>query len=195
MYGSQLLFAPVTEKGVVTRSVRFPAGNWFSWWTDDRISGGKEQEIPAPLDYLPIFVRGGSILPISPVFQSLAQEYALNESEIHVWPPFENTYELYEDDGLTRSYQEGKYALTSISTEQNAAGFTIAIAPAHGDFPGFPIERDIKFVIHQIDDFSEIRIGRKLQEVFTYNRMSRLLTIRVKLDTRKGVKLTIKKQN
>lgn len=191
MYGSHLLFAPVIEKGAETRKVRFPAGDWYSYWTDEHIAGPKEQEVSASLDYLPIFVRGGTILPLGPVFQSLTKEYSNKELEIHFWPPFDHTFRVIDDDGQSRAYQEGGFSVTSISITTTKSGLQILIAPIIGDYQGFPDLRNIKLIIHQMSDFQEIRIGIKILDTFAFNRMNRLLSIPIEVNPKKGAKITI----
>ena len=36
------------------------------------------------------------------------------ELEIHVFPGQSNSYNLYEDDGITNNYQKGNYSITNI---------------------------------------------------------------------------------
>ena len=50
--------APVIRPGVRTKNVPFPPGAWFDWWTGERIEGGVDLEVPAPLETLPLSLRG-----------------------------------------------------------------------------------------------------------------------------------------
>jgi alpha-glucosidase (family GH31 glycosyl hydrolase) len=57
MLGSDILVAPVLEKGKTTRTVYFPDGTWRS--PDGTVyTGGGTQEVSAPLEYLPFFIKG-----------------------------------------------------------------------------------------------------------------------------------------
>ncbi|RXG52683.1 Maltase-glucoamylase, intestinal [Armadillidium vulgare] len=64
MWSSDLLVAPVVEEGAVSRDVYFPDSIWY-----DLVSGERKSEaagtqlIDAPLDTIPVYLRGGSILP------------------------------------------------------------------------------------------------------------------------------------
>ena len=64
MVGHSLLAAPVLEKGCVTRKVTFPAGNWYDWETGSMFEGDTTAEVLAPLDTMPMFARGGSVVPV-----------------------------------------------------------------------------------------------------------------------------------
>ena len=60
-----VLVAPVMEAGMRERAVYLPAGEtWRNAWTGDVFSGGQTVTVQAPLDEIPIFVRGWAELPI-----------------------------------------------------------------------------------------------------------------------------------
>jgi alpha-D-xyloside xylohydrolase len=53
------------EYGARKRKVYLPAGTtWTDAWTDKKISGGQWIEADAPLERIPVYLRGGSNLPI-----------------------------------------------------------------------------------------------------------------------------------
>jgi alpha-D-xyloside xylohydrolase len=64
MLGGDLLVAPVMQLGARSRVIYFPKGQW---WSFDRlvtsIQGPGYHEVDAPLERIPLFVRGGAILP------------------------------------------------------------------------------------------------------------------------------------
>jgi alpha-D-xyloside xylohydrolase len=67
MFGPAILVNPVTEAGVTERSVYLPqAATWYDFWTGDRIAGGQRIDAVTPLERIPLFVRGGSIVPLGP---------------------------------------------------------------------------------------------------------------------------------
>ena len=72
--------------------------------------------IPAPLDRLPLLVRGGAILPLGPVVQHTG-ERPLDEVTLQIYPEGTSRFELYEDDGRSNAYRRGQYALTPIVCE------------------------------------------------------------------------------
>ena len=70
LVGHELLVAPVVTEAVTKRRVYFPAGdNWVDWWTGKFYEGGKDAEIDAPLDRLPLFARVGAVIPTQVVVQ------------------------------------------------------------------------------------------------------------------------------
>lgn len=78
LYGPDLLVAPVYSWGR-TRHVRFPAGMWTDFHDGTVVEGPAVAEVDAPLDKLPLYVRGGALLPLlesprTPLEEALALE-------------------------------------------------------------------------------------------------------------------------
>lgn len=70
MFGSAFLVAPMFE-AAGERTIYLPAGEWFDYWTDEVHAGGRWITYTADLETLPLFVRGGSIIPKGPVLTSI----------------------------------------------------------------------------------------------------------------------------
>jgi len=65
LFGPDLLVAPVMEAGVRERAVYLPAGSrWKNAWTGETHAGGTTVMAAAPLDTIPLFLRGDAELPI-----------------------------------------------------------------------------------------------------------------------------------
>ena len=59
MFGPDLLVAPVMEAGVSSRTVYLPAGEiWTESYTGKKYEGGQRVTAEAPIDIIPVFVRG-----------------------------------------------------------------------------------------------------------------------------------------
>lgn len=76
LLGDRLLVAPVLEQGATSRRVWLPPGTWVDWWTGAEFAGSRWIEAPAPLEILPLYVRGGTALPLGPVVQHVAETSA-----------------------------------------------------------------------------------------------------------------------
>jgi len=101
LVGDALLVAPVLERGATSRRVLLPEGPWFELATGARHDGGGRVEVPAPLEVVPVFVRGGAVVPRWNVQQYVGE--GVHELELLVAPaPGEHESLLYEDDGMTR---------------------------------------------------------------------------------------------
>jgi alpha-D-xyloside xylohydrolase len=65
LFGPDILVAPILEYGVRKRKVYLPAGtSWTDAWTDKKINGGQWIDADAPLEKIPVYLRGDSNLPI-----------------------------------------------------------------------------------------------------------------------------------
>jgi hypothetical protein len=59
MFGSDLLVVPVTKYGMRSREVYLPAGvEWTDAWTGKKIQGGKAITADAPIEHIPVYIRG-----------------------------------------------------------------------------------------------------------------------------------------
>lgn len=65
LLGDRVLVAPILDSGAVNRTVYFPAGTWYDFWSGTIAATGPTTiSVSAPLDHLPIFVKEGTILPL-----------------------------------------------------------------------------------------------------------------------------------
>lgn len=61
MFGADLLIAPITEEGAVSRKVYLPAGaDWVEAWSKQEYMGGQILQAEAPLERIPVYWRKGS---------------------------------------------------------------------------------------------------------------------------------------
>lgn len=140
-WGDSFLVSPVVRAGQTTKEVFLPEGTWFNFWTDEIFQGGKTFNVPAPLKYMPIFIKSGSIIPFAPVM-NYSDERPLDTLTLRVYPveTGRSSYTLYEDDGKTTSYQKGQCAATtftqSLASIQNKSTLSLTIGPSTGSFNG-----------------------------------------------------------
>ena len=97
MFGRSLLVSPVTEPGVTSWQTYLPVneGGWYDYYTGRHYEGGQSVTTTVAADYIPVFVRAGSIIP-------------LKDDEVLIYPGANGTFTLYEDDGVTRDYEKGQ---------------------------------------------------------------------------------------
>jgi alpha-glucosidase/alpha-D-xyloside xylohydrolase len=111
LWGRDLLVAPVTEKGATARRVYLPEGNWFDWWSGEKMSGGRWIERSVDLATMPIYVRTGSIIPLDPVRQYVSQPVS-EPTELKIFPGSDGEFTLYDDDGESLGYLNGSDSKT-----------------------------------------------------------------------------------
>jgi alpha-glucosidase len=94
--------------------------------------------IKPTLDLLPVYVRGGSILPISPPTQNTGEQ-PKGPLTLRIYPASDPaapcTGQVYTDDGHTFAYREGAYARIRFSCAVSSDGsLAVTIAPQEGSF-------------------------------------------------------------
>jgi alpha-glucosidase (family GH31 glycosyl hydrolase) len=151
-FGSELIAAPVTHpadarSGVATKRVWLPSGTWTNFFTGESFTGGKWIEVKAALEDIPVFAKAGAIVPLAPTVGWGGTENP-SELHIHLFPGADNHFDLYEDDGETIDYQQGKYAITRFELK----GDTFTIHPAQGDLSVIPAQRTYQIHIHGVNN-------------------------------------------
>jgi lysosomal alpha-glucosidase len=64
LWGSSLLIAPVIYEDHVNKSLYLPTTErWFNYYTGEEQKTLGEITVSAPMDFVPLYIRGGSILP------------------------------------------------------------------------------------------------------------------------------------
>ena len=131
MFGPALLVAPVTEQGRESRQVYLPAGrDWYNVWTNEKVEGGQTLTVAAPIDTIPLFVAAGSIIPLGADIQNTSTPQALKE--IRIYPGRDSDFALYDDDGVSYEYQDGKGRLTQLHWDDSRRQLTTKGAAVSG---------------------------------------------------------------
>ena len=63
LWGPALMIAPVLQQNVLNVEAYLPRGLWYDYYTHRRLAGGQWRLLDAPLDTIPLLIRGGYILP------------------------------------------------------------------------------------------------------------------------------------
>lgn len=106
LWGRDLLVAPVFTQGAATRAVYLPDGDWYDWWTNARVAGGRTISRPVDLATMPIYARAGAIIPFDPVRQYTSEPVS-QPTTLRVFPGADGRFTLYDDDGVSQEYLAG----------------------------------------------------------------------------------------
>ncbi|MBW4561902.1 MAG: glycoside hydrolase family 31 protein [Mojavia pulchra JT2-VF2] len=131
LLGASLMAAPIYRPGVEYRAVYLPAGTWYDWWNGEKYEGPTHILTHAPLETMPLYVRGGAIIPMQAVTQYVDQS-PLNQLRICIWPG-NNEYSFFEDDGYTVE-QNQNYSLRTISVFTDDERTIITIGAREGEW-------------------------------------------------------------
>src|SRR5205814_1980468 len=138
MIGGDLLVAPVTKPDVTSRLVYLPKGIWYDYWTNKKYAGGMMIRADAPLETVPMFVRGSAIIPLGPEMR-YTDEKPVDPITFAIYPDEKGSASvtLYEDDGLTPSYQQGVFRRTKISVKRAGVAYMVSVSAPEGSYkPG-----------------------------------------------------------
>jgi alpha-D-xyloside xylohydrolase len=100
MFGRNLLIAPIITRED-TRKIYFPEGEWIDYWSFETYEGGKWSEYECPIERIPFFIKGGSILPLGPLVQHTKQMKMTDPLTLLVVPTAKNeisNYQIIDDD-------------------------------------------------------------------------------------------------
>ncbi len=127
--GDALLAQPVVAEGQTEREVYLPAapGGWFDVATGERHDGRATLWTQTPLDRLPLYARGGSVLPLAPVRQHTAERAARLELHVYVAPGRHESC-LYEDAGDGWGFRDGDYWLGRFTVDASPERVSVRVA-------------------------------------------------------------------
>ena len=140
LWGRSILVAPVAEKAATARSVYLPRGNWYDFWTNDRLEGGREIRRSVDLETIPLYVAAGTVLPLGPVKQH-TDESVDQPLSISIYPGADGSFLLYEDDGRSFNYRKGEWMGTRLIWNDASRTLTLTLAPGSRMLP--PLRRNI----------------------------------------------------
>ncbi|PKS05387.1 hypothetical protein jhhlp_008762 [Lomentospora prolificans] len=101
-YGPSLLVAPVTEENSTSVDVYFPNDVFYDWYTHEAInSSGESRNLSAAFTEIPLFIRGGAIIPMRMKSGMTTNEVRAQDFELVIALDREGNAEghLYLDDG------------------------------------------------------------------------------------------------
>ncbi len=145
LFGDDLLVAPVTKDYDISRGVYLPRGVWYDYWTGRRYAGPATIEVAAPMERLPLFVRGGAIIPSQPDMQ-YTNQVPIDPLTFDVYPDGDSSREYYEDDGISFDYRNGVFLRQRLTASRAAQGVSVGISAREGSFT--PPKRSLVVKVH-----------------------------------------------
>lgn len=219
MFGPDLLVAPAPfPDELQDYKVIFPPVPWYDYWTGSRVT--HKQAAPpaksaatsaagvstgAPLgigalqtvtvhpanDLLPVYVRGGSILPTEPLVQNTEQK-PNGPLELRVYPGPNCHGTLYQDDGTTFDYKKGAYLRVNYTCKVEPATLRLHIGAQSGNFK--PWWKQVQVIVY---DWPSTRVratidGKPVANI-AYDATHRVLRLRIPQNA-EGEDLTVAAQ-
>jgi alpha-glucosidase len=149
MFGKDFLIAPAVWEMLPEIEIELPAGTWYDYWSGAQHAGNKTINVKSTVAEMPVFVRGGAIIPRMPLVQHL-DETPNGPLELHVYLPQaggECAGSLYQDDGLSFAFKQGEanYLRLGFTCTAGADGVTVRTT-RKGSFQ--PWWKQVQVVIH-----------------------------------------------
>jgi alpha-glucosidase (family GH31 glycosyl hydrolase) len=135
LWGSDMLIAPVTEPGATSKQVYLPEGLWYDFWTGEPTKGGSTVVRPVDLTTIPIYVRGGAVLPLGPVKQYVAEK-SHEPVTLRVHPGASGRCFIYADEGESFAYEQGDFMHLSLTWNDGSRQLMMELA--HGSKRPWP---------------------------------------------------------
>ena len=119
MVGESMLVAPLFT-GQQTRKVILPQGKWYDFYTGKFAGEGEVITVTPGLDIIPVYVKDGGIIPMMPAVTKISTEKL--PVEIRVYGQKESSYNLYDDDGVSFDYENGKFVRVVLKVSKDKSG-------------------------------------------------------------------------
>ncbi|MGM9803742.1 MAG: TIM-barrel domain-containing protein [Muribaculaceae bacterium] len=170
MFGNSIMVAPVTqpmgidakEINLTSQQIRrmyLPAGTvWYDYFTNECDNGGKWIDKKITISDIPVYVKGGSIIPVSKGNAQWASQTNWADLQINVYGGADAQFTLYDDEGDNYNYEQGKNCRIALSWNQDAR--TLTIRGSQGSYNGMPQKR--KFTVNVVDG------NKQMKKVVTY---------------------------
>ncbi|MBQ4354371.1 MAG: DUF5110 domain-containing protein, partial [Clostridia bacterium] len=107
-----------------TMDIYLPEGSgWYDFYTEKYYEGGQFIRVVCTIDRIPLFVRAGSIVPVSPVMQYVDEDPDA-VCEVRVYAGRNGSFTLYNDAGDGYDYENGAYTAVKISYDDQTGKIT-----------------------------------------------------------------------
>ena len=147
-FGSQFFISPITTKKdlVMNRTIHkffLPEGTWFNFRDGKKYIGKKKHISFFRSEEYPAFVKAGAIIPMA-IHSNINDTTPPKNMEIQIFPGKNNSFRLYEDDGVSDLYLKGYSLTTLIDYNYLPNNYTVIIRPVEGKTGIVPDKRNYK---------------------------------------------------
>jgi alpha-glucosidase len=165
LFGPDILVAPVPYPDELDKyEVQLPPGIWYDYWTGERIdrsatleSRDAEQKkgvqagavaiqpliVEPTVASLPVYVKGGSILPIAPLTQS-TMETPVGPLTLRVYVGDNCSGTLYQDDGASYDFKQGMFLRMESTCSVEHSTLHVHLGPHQGSYKAWWSEISIE---------------------------------------------------
>lgn len=187
MWGDAFLVSPVKSPGLTEQTVYLPKGShWTDFNTGKTFEGGAEITVPLSIEYIPVFVKGGSFIPMSKKAVS-SVDYSMETFDLHFYSDTlvkNSNYKLYNDDGESPfAYEKGDYELFEFTASEEGKSLLLNVRKIKDNgFFGYPTNHITLKVHNLMSKPAGIKVGNSYAGPadWTWEEKEMLLSITVK---------------
>ena len=184
LWGRDLLVAPVMQQGATSRQVRLPEGTWVDYNNPMQTFEGDTTIIAdAPLETIPLYVRGGTLIPKARYSMRNTLDYRTDDYTIEYYPTLgsgRTDCTIFEDNlASAQSLERNEYSLLTVTADNTPTGIAITVS-GEGSYPEMPLKRHLIFEIHNVESPSSVTAtdGSSTTKIKSYyDKASRTLRI------------------
>lgn len=155
LYGDAFLVAPVTTADNDGRLVYFPEGRrWYNYHTGKTYEAGQSWFVETSLNYLPLFVKAGSVIPVINSEDS-------NNLKVNIYTGDAGAFRLVEDDGVSRAYRRAEAARTMFRYNEISGNLKLTIGAVQAEFDGMSEYRSYNIHFKHTERPDSIEINDK----------------------------------
>lgn len=167
LFGRDLFVAPVTTEMVDAEEVQLPPGDWYDYWTAEKLSSKNKLTLHPALDEMPLYVRAGAIIPTQPLVQNTG-ETPSGPLQLRVYAGDDCRGSLYEDDGHSFAYQKGELLRVNYSCQATPASITVTSTTEKSSFQPWWNSAEVS-VFGAAAQPREVRIGDRTIHDWRYD--------------------------
>lgn len=115
MLGDSLFVCPILEPQSEGRNLYLPEGDWYHYHTEKKEKGSKEVYSKTTKNYIPTYVKAGSIIPHFPLMQYVGEK-EIDTVELKIYyKKGKHKSIFYHDDGNNQEYKNGCFRLVEFT--------------------------------------------------------------------------------
>jgi alpha-glucosidase len=155
LFGQNILVAPIVSTQQLAK-IYLPKGKWYRLSTGKVFEGETELITEAPINDLPVFVKGGAIIPMQSVVQNTSEP---NDGVLYLHLYFSNEgsrFVYYEDDGISNKFINGDFYKREILFDP--VNKKIILKKKEGNYNS--MFKEVHLVLHNFNEIKSMEAGK-----------------------------------
>jgi alpha-glucosidase len=175
LFGRDFFVAPVTTEMIDAEEISLPPGDWYDYWTSEKIASKEKLLLHPKLAEMPLYVRAGAIVPMQAVVQSTG-EVPDGHLRLRVYPGDDCRGTLYQDDGHTFAYQKGEILRINYSCQVSPGSVTVTSGVEKNAYKPWWTTAEVT-VYGAAAAPKEVRIGNQIIQQWRFNSQSHAVVL------------------